>query len=224
MPTLISNHKKRVVETKLQKAYSIIAQAMKFSENEHGDSDIWDFSPLIDGASNPQIVTQIDKEYFSKYLKNCQTENSNALVYGSGISMTRNQYYACSGFKIISQPLGNNTGANNIYKVPTFLFIIYLNNIDKSDIAKTGTGKLLGTDKFLFTYQSNQLYTGGVSVGGTMNAVGVLHSRIHEDIGTGQCKQPIGLDIGGVAEQGEACATMIQRNGWKIPDDYPISF
>lgn len=223
MPTLISNHKKRVVETKLQKAYSMIAQAMKFSENEHGDSDMWDFT-ILDGApprANHEILNTIDNEYFSKYLKNCNTENSNAIIYGSGIFTRRNQYYQCSGVDIISYPLANGQGFGNAYNVPTFLFTIYLNGNDRKIYNKESSEihNMLGKNKFLFTYQSNQLYTGGFSI------YQDLHGRLEEDkIRFGKCEQPIGTETGGYSRRGEACATMIQRNGWKIPDNYPVSF
>ena len=220
MPTLISNHKKRVVETKLQKAYSIISQAMKLSESEHGDSDIWDFTIL--GGAHPgpdhEILNEIDNEYFSKYLKNCHITKNNAGVYGSGVSRARNQYYQCPGFDIITLPLSNGDGSNKTYKVPTFLFMIYIGGDGRKMYTK-GTHNSLGKNKFLFTYQSNQLYAGGVAVGG------MPHGRLEEDkIRTGKCEQPIGTDTGGYSMRGEACATTIQRNGWEIPDDYPIKF
>ena len=219
MPTIISHYKKRVVETSLQKTYSMISQAMKLSESEHGDSDNWDFAIL--GSTHPgpgnEILNTIDNEYFSKYLKNCNTVNSAVLIYGSGVMRYRNQYYQCPGVDIVSLPLANGDGSNHTYMLPTFRFEVYTNGNERKMYSK-GTHSALGKNRFIFTYQSNQLHAGGVGVGG------VLHARLEKDKGTGRCEQPIGTDTGGYSTRGEACATMIQRNGWKIPDDYPVKF
>lgn len=41
MPSLIANHNKRVVETRLKKFYSSINQAIKMAELDYGERDVW---------------------------------------------------------------------------------------------------------------------------------------------------------------------------------------
>ena len=41
MPSLIANHNKRVVETRLQKFYSSMNQAIKMAELDYGERDVW---------------------------------------------------------------------------------------------------------------------------------------------------------------------------------------
>lgn len=71
LPTLVQNYRNRVVETRLQKFYSAINQAVKMAEVEYGDKKIWyeDLGGLavdeegneIEGSSKVDI-------WFSKYL------------------------------------------------------------------------------------------------------------------------------------------------------------
>ena len=58
LPTIISNYKKQVTVTKLEKAYTTLNQAFKQSEAENESSEFWD-DPFVTG---PQM-------YFEKYFK-----------------------------------------------------------------------------------------------------------------------------------------------------------
>ena len=58
LPTIISNYKKQVTVTKLEKAYTTLNQAFKQSEAENESSEFWD-DPFVTG---PQV-------YFEKYFK-----------------------------------------------------------------------------------------------------------------------------------------------------------
>lgn len=63
IPTLIQSYKNRIVETRLQKVYSVMNQAIQRAEAEYGAKELWDFSD----------VNFYDK-YFAPYLKVLKTE------------------------------------------------------------------------------------------------------------------------------------------------------
>jgi hypothetical protein len=68
MPALVANLKKHVIETRLQRVYSVMNQAVKMSELDNGDTAEWD-SPPMDAS----IVDWYDK-YYAPYLKTVKTE------------------------------------------------------------------------------------------------------------------------------------------------------
>lgn len=81
MPTLIQNHRKHEVETKLKKVYSMVNQAIKLSEVEYGDISGWN------DYSDSMVTIEERVEMFNKYIgKNMQilkTEKAedNAYIY-----------------------------------------------------------------------------------------------------------------------------------------------
>ena len=58
MPTLIANHQKKQTATQLKKVYSVLNQAFKMAEAEHGEYENW--TPISELNA---------EEYFNKYLK-----------------------------------------------------------------------------------------------------------------------------------------------------------
>ncbi len=60
LPTLISKHEKKIVETKMAQFYSIMNQAIKMSEVENGSCADWDWPPY---------GQRINDTWFDKYLK-----------------------------------------------------------------------------------------------------------------------------------------------------------
>lgn len=85
IPTLVSNYKKKVVETSLRQTYSIVNEAIKLSEIDNGPAEYWDYpsnsynsnstdeflekyiKPYIHGYINPTVSTT---SYSTFYLKN----------------------------------------------------------------------------------------------------------------------------------------------------------
>ncbi|MBP3925547.1 type II secretion system protein [bacterium] len=63
LPALIEHHQKKVVETHLQKFYTVINQAIKLSAVGNGDPLDWDISPGSTYASY-----DVNKKFFEKYL------------------------------------------------------------------------------------------------------------------------------------------------------------
>ena len=70
IPNLLTAHKKHVIESKLERAVSVINQTIKMSESENGEMETWD--------KNLTYTEFIDK-YFRPYIKImqiCEGRNS----------------------------------------------------------------------------------------------------------------------------------------------------
>ena len=101
MPTLIHNHNKKVIETRLKKFYSSINQAIIMSELENGDKKDWQLYYLnapectADTHSKECLRLVYDK-YFKKYLKTTKAKwidsSSSFVVYFADGSVARLGY------------------------------------------------------------------------------------------------------------------------------------
>ena len=79
IPNLVANYRKKVVVSKVKKAYSDLQQAVKLSEADNGSCDTWDW-PSFDGwyESDP-----FGQTYLYKYMQNVG-KISHSLATGSG--------------------------------------------------------------------------------------------------------------------------------------------
>lgn len=88
LPTVMSNYRKSVVETRLAKFYTIANQAVKLSEVENGPMKYWetpndivtDDGPDVNGSTT--IVTSLNvlewyNKYLAKYLKTVKVQEMN---------------------------------------------------------------------------------------------------------------------------------------------------
>lgn len=71
MPTLIQNHKKRIVVTRLQKFYTSMNQALKLSEVQNGEIKYWDKVP---NDLNANDMYDWYKKYFGNYFVSKEVE------------------------------------------------------------------------------------------------------------------------------------------------------
>ena len=99
MPTLIQNHQKTVIETRLKKFYSVMNQAITLSEIQNGEKSSWkssiDANPKCADLSNQEVkvcVTEFFNTYMEPYLKYTKQEykeNYGLIVYFSDGSCVR---------------------------------------------------------------------------------------------------------------------------------------
>jgi len=94
IPTMVSNYRKRVVETKLQRVYSVMNQAIRMSTAENGEPEGWETL----GSSSTTTATYDDilawyKKYLGNYLKvsklEQQPDTENLLIYFNDGSVLR---------------------------------------------------------------------------------------------------------------------------------------
>lgn len=70
IPSLIENHKKKVVAAKLQKFYNTFTTALELSKSDHGDCSEWSYSYEDKNCqSNSEYKAQFFSEYIIKYMK-----------------------------------------------------------------------------------------------------------------------------------------------------------
>ena len=74
IPTLIANYQKKVTATKLKQTYSILSQALKMAQAEHGDPNTWSIagvkgSSAMDESRREEIVNNFMGTYVKPYIK-----------------------------------------------------------------------------------------------------------------------------------------------------------
>ncbi len=214
LPSLISNHRKHVVETSLKKSYSVLSQMLQRSELENSDASSWTLPPASAGSAN-----QFFLQYFYPYLNIVETHDSvrdyNRIFTSADVaSGSQSWYYAnnhnsswynlADGTSIALRPL--NSFATTIYVVLPG--------------AKNKERLIVGKDVFSFSlrnYGSKRIISAfdypqswSCDMVNNTNRTGFLNG----------CK---GVESGGAGvSPGSYCSALIYCNGWKIPDDYPI--
>lgn len=194
MPTLIQNHKKHVVETKLKKAYSIFSQAFQLAIAENGEVNTWEY---LDGAYSIDNTVAFTEKYLVPYLKvvkNCKEDTTGEceinVVGLNGATNVSGVHDAYPTKIILADGIYAIIGIGN----KSFIQV----NIG---INEKKTPAILGKDIFDFEY-----YVAGkkfVSRNSTKSVDFLKESACN--------KNKVGI----------GCASLIIKEGWKITDDYP---
>ncbi len=204
MPTLIQNYKKHVVETRLKRFYSTMNQAIAMAKIDYGDYRDWDFWLDNSFDDDGNLINKSDKvrknveKYFMPYLNIVK----------------------------VKEIVDNHSNKNYLYYFPdgsAFLFgwystndiFYYTNNPEKCMNSENSSGKCL------FIFQFNPLYC-------TVNWIKSCNKGIepykmcwaNNDINFLYTSPTYGCKATG----GNYCAAIIQMNGWKIPENYPVKF
>ena len=217
LPTLIQNYKKHIVETRLAKFYTTINQAIQMSETVNGDKKYWDSIGSgfeKDEEDNPDYSKPEAMAWFEKYLKpylkyakletfNHKNTEGMVMVYFEDGSLLNFSQAGWSFYPYASK---------------------FKTAIDENQITKVD-GANSGTEYFSFFYDPNNTapnnkyhYNKGVEPylnGWDGSLDGQKGLKTSQYFG---CKEEIPI-------HGRAyCTALIMRNGWKIPDDYPLKF
>ncbi|MBE7709191.1 MAG: type II secretion system protein [Cyanobacteria bacterium SIG32] len=210
IPTLISNYKKQVVETKLSKFYTTMNQAIRLSEVDNGSILTWkrlEVDEIVDSEGNQQKITTNSLEWFNKYIapyikiaKVEEVENDregNILIYfldGSLVSIGANSWLFYPDAKDYKSSIGTDGYVTR-------------------DTAISGS-------KY-FTFHFNPHSSSRHHKGKGMEPYGVgcdlctiKHFKTRADIG---CRKD-------ATNEAAYCTKVIQLNNWKIPKDYPFEF
>lgn len=195
IPNLLTAHKKHVIESKLERAVSVINQTIKMSESENGEMETWDknltYSEFIDRYFRPHIkIMQICEGYGTcgykggwTYLNG--TENG---LYNSPFNAGRVPFISMDGILYAFGYHTHTATADN-----DKIIIIDINGSQKPNI--------FGQDVF-FLYRdekADSIIPYGADKG---------HNFIQKS-----CSK---------TGDGIYCAAWIRENGWKIPNGYPL--
>ena len=194
IPTLMANHRKHVVETKLAKIYSVMNQAITMTNAEYGEASNW----VIDcGLSNNISCTQDNvKDWFMSTIgknldvvkiENNPNDEKQILVYfKDGSILGISTYIRDMAYFINSDAITNGVGGKNVFSFR------YNPTVESSN---QGAYDLKATfEPYAWNWNGTreQLISGhSYSCGG----------RYHT-----------------------YCTKLIQYDGWKISKDYPVKF
>ena len=202
LPTLVQNHRNKVVETRLAKFYSTFNNAIRMAEVEYGDRKIW-YSDTggvdLDEEGKPIEGTAKIDEWFQKYFSNLIVIKK--VIKTNGVL----RYYLSDGS---SFQFGNDDTVLTSREI-----VFFTGHPDKCP--QDG----YGICKFQFEYYPidsstgwKYLYNKGlepVKVGWDGNRNTLLNdSRIG-------CNTK-------ARDGAKYCTAIIQLNNWIIPEDYPF--
>ena len=196
IPALIQNYKKSVVETRLRKFYSTINQAINLAEIDYGNKTEW----MVDD------VDVLWDKYLKPYMKYSKEETINSFVQTQGDRKFKRVYLSdgsvfvfdiyegTHGGHFYFCPVGKNCMIDNII-TPEFGTKIFRFGFWPSEEGSTFKyHKNKGVEPYLANWDGNETS---------------LYTNILGCSKTGQ---------------NMFCTAVIQRNGWKIPKDYPLKF
>ena len=218
IPNLIQSYKKHQVEVGLKEAYSILSNAVKMSETENGPVSEW----ISTYGSNSQMY-----KYLTPYLKfgkvcgyqNYQNDCVCAYKSLSGTSRSASWQYSTILQNGMSLGIDENTGNYNSHFKAINLYI---------DINGPKKGNcVFGEDVFVFSVVNNSSPYVDTRLsffpGFYEQYIPAINKSLGDLLGTditGGCNRT--APSSGYAQAGVYCASVIARNGWKIPDNYPI--
>ena len=212
IPTLVGNYKKSVVENILKQAVSIINQAIILSAVDNGTPDIW-------GITNGQKTTFA--QYIQPYMDIgivCEEKNiddpkdiCNNSVYGSTGAKKgsfTNKYILKNGIGL------SYSGASTINPGQRRgLFNVYLDNGKNKYVY----GKNVFPLNLIVHDNQKYLVTGTMDYVQDFSFCSYSKTKLYDLCSNGQSgSSGFSASI--------ACTALIECNGWRIPDDYPVRF
>ena len=203
IPSLISAYQKRSTESRLKQAYSVLTNALKMSTT---DPD-FDFE---DAAGNGEYDLYendkygIFKEYFVPYLQGVSTIEKNNNLWIAKTPEGRETFAA--NFKNGCYCINNGMCFRMISYGRVYYYIVV-------DLNGPSRPNVVGKDVFYFALHFKDY---GPEIDGKVYAVSAntTNANLRQRCTSGGN----GWDVG------ETCLELIIRNGWKIPNDYPIKF
>ncbi len=208
LPNIVGNYKKKVIETRLQRFYSVANNALKASESENESWDFWYFEPSNTGENTKKWYDT----YLAKYWKTAKVETIN------------------DGFVVAYFPDGS------LVVIKSGMDYFYYPDAKKFNKNTFATKRMsqYGKDIFVFAFRPllkgyyNQFYKKGIqpylAVKSTIDDDGnvkwegsLTEADLYTDPVYGCYKNN---KYGGAVY----CTQIIFLNGWKIPDDYPFRF
>ena len=197
IPNLMQSYRKHQIEVGIKEAYSIISNALTMAKAEYGN-EIYDTMP---DSSNPNAISteQWINSYIAPYLK-IEKDFGNINIkakyyksgYGAGSIAPRDGY-----IRFLQLTNGMNLLIYRGYYQGT-VFIMDVDGFNGKNI--------FGVDLFGFTMfyiDSYHRFIGGFTHG----EWGHMSQKTSTECNSGTRNM---------------CAYRIQRNSWKIPDDYPV--
>ncbi len=213
IPILMANHRRQVAQTRLEKFYTTINQAVKLAEVDYGDMTQWE--PYVrqyekdengnDDKTKELPYTEYWQKYFLAYMKTLKVEpyghnSSFLLAYlhdGSAVSFANGAIHFWPNAKDFNLLVDENTGKikHNMEMSGVKYFTFFFNPTVNDEKNKYHYKK--GVESYKWNWDGTK-------------------EMLLNDNGIGCKKQ--------VSNERAYCTALIQMNGWKIPKDYPLRF
>ncbi len=196
LPALISNYNRHVVETRLEKFYSIMNQAAKQAEVDYGEFEYWDRATSYNDADG---MINFWNTYFAPYVKTLKVEKDKS-------NSKHIWVYLADGTKLdMFNYFNSETATDTTTSTATHIYFYPKSN---------NITNIMGKDFFTFFMSAatnenrNIVEPYKFSWDGTENGLinGQYGCRLNND------------------DSRHYCTALIQYNGWKIPKDYPFRF
>ena len=202
LPNMYTNFKKRQTVTGLQVAYSMFSQAIKQSVAENGEVGTWDFS----------VEKNVPEKYIVPYL-------AGTTKLKTGYNMRTLYQHGQTGYTYSDWSWNINT--RPLYSTPKGMVFNYANANDGYptlvvDVNGVKSPNIMGIDGFTLWIDKES---------STLVLAGSKCSRNSILLKGGNCKYTTTRhcvrDSHWQYYRGGYCGAVIQKDGWKISDDYP---
>ena len=217
IPNIIHSYKKTYTETRLKQAYSILENTLELAKINNGNTG--NINQIFDEANSAEVPADYFGEHFLKpyvsFNEECKIGNSNckgsySYMYNLLAIDNQNayQYYANNYYRLVLK----NGMSIGVYKKSNYVIWLFV------DINGKQNPNRYGKDVFLFSITNdngcpNRAYdcwkTDRVYAGTISSYYGIPTA----ETASTKCEK-----------EGLSCSAVIKRNGWKIPDDYPVKF
>lgn len=207
IPILVNSYKKTVIETRLAGFYSNINQAIKASEVHNGEKEFWDAIPSVgyeigeDGKpdlSKPKSLKWFDK-YLRPYLKVTQVVADKKAGF-TVVYLPDGSCFRLSGASIQFYPQAKDFGGFKVNADSGIKYFTFMFAPAKSSAAKGW--------EWAFEYHFGK-------------GVEPYKWSWNGDIDKLRTDATLGCNKENTGERAY-CTELIFRNGWKIPDNYPL--
>lgn len=193
IPNLLHQYKKTEIETKLKRFYSMANQAIQLSEIENGPKESWDFEAECSTGYEESCIRGFWDKYLEKYFKYNKAE----FVPREDLGENEN---------------GDILGGLRVYLADGSCFHIGYSGQDYVYYINCGQEPEMGKNAFMFAFYPNmrlKLYTNEY----VYYKKGIVpYVQASSDT----------ITLEGLYSNTLNYTKIIELNGWKIPDDYPV--
>ncbi len=208
IPTLISNHKKKVIETRLKVAQSTISQMLNFAIAEYGDPNTWEFSQVygsdVSDQNRKKLIIDLTEKYFLPYLKD---------VNRSGyMSMSK------AGYDVYHAPDGSINSNNLNFLSKEHYVIEFANGMTIFVYMNSSTANGGISTNILLYIDVNGKHPPNVFGKDTFVAEIISSTGKFTWLGSTDSRD----ELKEKCKNGMVCGALIQQDGWQIKKDYPV--
>ena len=209
IPTLVQDYKKKVVETKLQKIYSLMNQVILMSEVDNGSKENW---PTDCDTEDNITCEEYYQKYILPYIKSSKIENFETN------SMGNTAIYLSDGSLLITK------GASDYYFYPNAKNYNAEEFYTQTDITSLPSRQSVGKNAFAFRFAPADSRSGNrLHYGKNFDVYMFDLANLTKDEILNATSSPYNYGCNEASPVKLYCTALIKLNNWKIPDDYPVT-